>query len=130
MMSRGALGSAAPASMSVMGRLGSRGRKHFRQSSLRTQGPITPAGRDERSHLAQRLNDSPRRIGPCVRRDDPLRVSQSLMRLEAEAKQAFLQGSVLDQILHRALMHDLAAIHHCNSVAKLARDAKILLDQE
>src|ERR1700692_3873794 len=42
-------------------------------SSLRTQGPITPGLKSEKKPLLQCRNESPRRMGPCVRRDDPLR---------------------------------------------------------
>jgi len=42
------------------------------QSSLRTQGPITPGVESERRPLLQCRNGSPRRMGPCVRRDDNL----------------------------------------------------------
>ncbi len=41
-------------------------------SSLRTQGPITPGRKSEERPLLQCRNESPRRIGPCVRRDDSL----------------------------------------------------------
>ena len=41
-------------------------------SSLRTQGPITPGRKSEERPLLQRRDESPRRMGPCVRRDDSL----------------------------------------------------------
>jgi hypothetical protein len=44
----------------------------FNGSSLRTQGPITPGLKSEERPLLQRRNESPRRMGPCVRRDDSL----------------------------------------------------------
>src|SRR5882724_1972253 len=41
-------------------------------SSLRTQGPTTPGFRGKERPLLQCRNESPRRMGPCVRRDDSL----------------------------------------------------------
>src|SRR6266550_8871620 len=41
-------------------------------SSLRTQGPVTPGRKSEERPLLQCRNESPRRMGPCVRRDDSL----------------------------------------------------------
>src|SRR6202035_5631813 len=41
-------------------------------SSLRTQGPITPGLKSEERPRPQCRNESPRRKGPCVRRDDSL----------------------------------------------------------
>src|SRR5882724_7448945 len=42
------------------------------ESSLRTQGPITPGPKLEKRPLPRRRNERPRRMGPCVRRDDSL----------------------------------------------------------
>src|ERR1700674_3615447 len=42
-------------------------------SSLRTQGPITPGLKSEERPLLPCRNESPRRMGPCVRRDDSLK---------------------------------------------------------
>src|SRR5690242_15285252 len=36
----------------------------------------------------------------------------SLMRLQAQAEQALLQGDVLRKLCHRAAMRDLAVVHH------------------
>src|SRR5258707_3241756 len=41
-------------------------------SSLRTQGPITPGLKSEKRPLLECRSESPRRMGPCVRRDDLL----------------------------------------------------------
>jgi hypothetical protein len=42
------------------------------RSSLRTQGPITPGLKSEKRPLLECRSESPRRMGPCVRRDDLL----------------------------------------------------------
>src|ERR1700681_804162 len=42
------------------------------RSSLRTQGPITPGRRSEKRPLLKCRSESPRRMDPCVRRDDSL----------------------------------------------------------
>jgi len=47
--------------------------RRFSGSSLRTQGPINPGLKSEKRLLLQHRNENPRRMGPCVRRDDPLR---------------------------------------------------------
>src|ERR1700737_4850237 len=46
--------------------------KSLSRSSLRTQGPITPGLRSEKRPLLKCRSESPRRMGPCVRRDDSL----------------------------------------------------------
>src|SRR6266850_651930 len=47
-------------------------------SSLRTQGPITPGLKSEKRPLLQCRNESPRRMGPCVRRDDSLKIPYAI----------------------------------------------------
>src|SRR5260370_32297499 len=47
------------------------------RSSLRTQGPITPGLKSEKRPLLECRSESPRRMGPCVRRDDLLENSIS-----------------------------------------------------
>src|ERR1700694_3208958 len=42
------------------------------RSSLRTQGPITPGLKSEKRSLLECRSKSPRRMGPCVRRNDLL----------------------------------------------------------
>src|SRR5260370_32192594 len=42
------------------------------RSSLRTQGPITPGLKSKKRPLLECRSESPRRMGPCVRRDDLL----------------------------------------------------------
>jgi hypothetical protein len=46
----------------------------LRASSRRTPGPITPGFNCCRRHLPQRQNETARRMGPGVRRDDVLRL--------------------------------------------------------
>jgi hypothetical protein len=52
------------------------------------------------------------------------------MRIEAEAEQAVLQRFVRGQRRHLAAMDDAAIVHDANLVADLARDAKVLLDEQ
>src|SRR3981189_3073553 len=46
-------------------------------SSLRTQGPITTGPRDVKRSLAKCPNETPQRMGPCVRGDDSLKRIQT-----------------------------------------------------
>src|SRR6218665_1791549 len=55
---------------------------------------------------------------------------QSLMGLQTEAEQLFLQRGVVGQHGHRAAMNDAAIVHHQHIVADLLGNMEILLDQQ
>src|SRR5258705_13947906 len=62
------------------------------RSSLRTQGPITPGLKSEKRPLLECRSESPRRMGPRVRRDDLLRSTYRSIQSHAIALPASGRG--------------------------------------
>src|SRR5216684_2549917 len=104
-------------------------------SSLRTQGPITPGLKSKKRPLLQCQNENPRRMGPCVRRDDSLKCHAKQtrfvcgphrkfhMRFPFLARGAqFVQFLIMTKIA--ALVEDDAAVA-CGTVRDTRRLSKL-----